>query len=124
MSRIRLTRRPGQPGTKKLMRLYGQDLICVRYRYDEELRQRIKTVEIAVDRAKWESQTRTRDDDEVVYFRIEDGKEDLLRRAVLHAGGRWNETNGLWRLPRRDASALGLLSRLVRPPRRRAGDYR
>jgi hypothetical protein len=105
------------------MRQYGKDLICVRYRYDEEMQQRIKTVEIAVDRAKWEVQIRKRDDAEVVYFRIEDG-EDLLRRAVLHAGGRWNETSGLWQLPRRDASALGLLSRLVRQPRRRAGDYR
>jgi hypothetical protein len=95
------------------MRQYGADLICVRYRYDEEMQQRIKTVEIAVDRAKWEVQTRKRDEAEIVYFRIEAG-EDLLRRAVLHAGGRWNEMNGLWRLPRRDASALGLLSRLVR----------
>ncbi|MDQ6799252.1 MAG: hypothetical protein M3041_00280 [Acidobacteriota bacterium] len=123
MSRIRLTRRPGQPGTKKLMRQYGQSLICVRYRYDEEMQQRIKTVEIAVERVKWEVQTHKRDDAQIVYFRIEDG-EDLLRRAVLHAGGRWNETNGLWRLPRRDASALGLLSRRVRQSTRRAGDSR
>src|SRR5438445_9282132 len=49
MKRIRLTRRPGQPGTKKLQQRYGDDLICVRYRYDEERGERIKTVEIAVD---------------------------------------------------------------------------
>jgi hypothetical protein len=31
---IRLTRRPGQPGTKKFVERYGERLVCVRYRYD------------------------------------------------------------------------------------------
>jgi hypothetical protein len=105
------------------MRQYGKDLVCVRYRYDEESRQRIKTVEIAVERTKWEAQTLPREDSEMIYFRIAEG-EHLLRRAVLLAGGRWNEINGLWQLPRRDAAALGLLSRSIRKPRRHAGDYR
>jgi gamma-glutamylcyclotransferase (GGCT)/AIG2-like uncharacterized protein YtfP len=100
------------------MREYGQDLICVRYRYDEELRQRIKTVEIVVDRAKWERQRRTQDGSEIVYFQIAE-EENLLRRAVLLAGGRWNENSDQWQLPRRVASALGLLSRVQ--GRRRIG---
>ena len=110
-----MTRRPGQPGTKKLMQTYGDDLVCVRYRYDEELRQRIKTVEIAVDRAEWDIR-RPANDDEFVDVRGAEG-EDLLRRAVLLAGGRWQETGDLWRLRRREAAALGILTRIMRKPR-------
>lgn len=29
--------KPGQDGTKSLVRQYGEQLICVRYRYDEAL---------------------------------------------------------------------------------------
>ena len=32
--KTRLTRKPGQKGTKKLTALYGEKLVCVRYRYD------------------------------------------------------------------------------------------
>jgi hypothetical protein len=37
---------PGQPGTKQLVKLYGDRLVCVRYRYDCEQQRRIKTVEL------------------------------------------------------------------------------
>jgi hypothetical protein len=110
MMRTLLTRRAGQPGTKKLMREYGRNLICVRYRYDEERGQRIKTVEIVVDRIAWRRRGAV-DDGAPVRFRIE-AREDLLRRAVLLAGGRWEEGTDTWTLPRKTAAALGLASRL------------
>ena len=50
MMRTRLTLKPGQPGTKSLLARYGKSLVCVRYRYDEQTRQRVKTVELIVDR--------------------------------------------------------------------------
>jgi hypothetical protein len=120
-----MTRRAGQPGTKKLQREYGSNLLCVRYRYDEDSRQRIKTVEIVVDRVKWQRSNACGDDSALVRFRI-DGREDLLRRAVLLAGGRWEEDSDTWTLPRHSASALGLLSRLVesRKARKAAHDHR
>ncbi len=37
--------KPGEPGTKKLLREYGDHLVCVRYRYDAQNRKRLKTVE-------------------------------------------------------------------------------
>jgi len=37
MMRVRLTRRAGQPGTTKLAEQYGENLLCVRYRYDDIL---------------------------------------------------------------------------------------
>jgi hypothetical protein len=43
---IRLTLKPGQKGTKKLLRRYGDKLVCVRYRYDPQNKKRYKTVEL------------------------------------------------------------------------------
>jgi hypothetical protein len=40
---------PGQKGTLKMYEKYGDDLYCVRYRYNRELGIRIKTVELIVD---------------------------------------------------------------------------
>ena len=49
MSRVRLSSKPGQPGTKSLVAQYGERLVCVRYRYDAQKRRRFKTVELIVD---------------------------------------------------------------------------
>ena len=50
----KLTLKPGQRGTKKLLKKYGNRLVCVRYRYDEEKKLRYKTVELIVDVTEWE----------------------------------------------------------------------
>jgi hypothetical protein len=44
----RLKLKPGQKGTKALVEQYGDALVCVRYRYDEASRTRIKTVELII----------------------------------------------------------------------------
>lgn len=49
----RLSLRPGQKGTKKLVVEYGDRLVAVRYRYDVERRKRYKTVELIVDETPW-----------------------------------------------------------------------
>lgn len=49
--KTRLKLKPGQKGTRKLVDIYGDALVCVRYRYDEESRARVKTVEI-IERAR------------------------------------------------------------------------
>ena len=46
--------KPGQPGTKKLTAQYGAQLVCVRYRYDEQQKRSFKTVELIVEEAPWE----------------------------------------------------------------------
>ncbi len=51
--RSRLILKPGQRGTKKLLARYGDRLLYVRYRYDEERRRRFKTVELIVDEVDW-----------------------------------------------------------------------
>jgi hypothetical protein len=49
--RARRTLAPGQKGTKKLLREYGAQLVCVRYRYDAERRLRFTTVELIVEQS-------------------------------------------------------------------------
>lgn len=53
-SRVGLTLRPGQRGTKKLVKRFGDDLLCVRYRYDEATGKRFKTVELILEEKEWE----------------------------------------------------------------------
>jgi hypothetical protein len=36
---------PGQNGTKQLLKKYGDQLVCVRYRHDKARQKRIKTIE-------------------------------------------------------------------------------
>jgi len=47
----RLKLKPGQKGTKRLLDIYGDSLVCVRYRYDTATRMRFKTVELIVEKS-------------------------------------------------------------------------
>ncbi len=49
--RVTKTLRPDRPGTLKLVRRYGEALLCVRYREDAHGRQRCTTVELVIDEA-------------------------------------------------------------------------
>jgi len=51
---VRLNLRAGENGTKKLVEKYGEKLICVRYRHDEALGMRYKTVELIEESGYWE----------------------------------------------------------------------
>jgi hypothetical protein len=42
--------KPGQKGIEDLLARYGPSLLCVRYRYDEHSNQRVKHVELVVQR--------------------------------------------------------------------------
>lgn len=119
--RILLTRRAGSPGTKKLLSRYGSDLICVRYRYDAAMHERVKTIELIVERVPWRGRgRRTAATLSVpVCVRLRE-RETLLRRAILLAGGRWDEASDLWHVNQEVVTALGLESRIVRRQRNSA----
>lgn len=112
--KTRLTLKPGQNGTKKLLRKYGGRLVAVRYRYDEERRLRFKTAEIVEEQLPWIPPVPSdRDPNEPVLVRI--GYEEAsLRQAVKEAGGRWNQDRKLWELRLSAAYAMGLDQRIVR----------
>jgi hypothetical protein len=41
---VKATLAPGQNGTKQLLKQYGDQLICVRYRYNKARQKRFKTI--------------------------------------------------------------------------------
>lgn len=105
------TFRPGEKGTRRLLRDWGERLVCVRYRYNAARNMRLKTVEIVVDEAAWK---RKSDADCGVEVR---SWEKELRDAIVAAGGRWNRELGMWILAKGKARRLGLEHRAKRIPR-------
>ena len=93
----RLNLKPGQKGTKRLTAQYGERLLYVRYRYDEERGVRLKTVEIIVEETPWSPSVRLRDDD-IVPVVVEYGEKEL-REQVKSLGGKWNPTTRVWQVP-------------------------
>jgi hypothetical protein len=102
---------PGQKGTKKLLRQYGSQLVCVRYRYDAERRLRFKTVELIIEQAPWSPTPMRIADTTLVGVRV-GAKEVALQRQVKQAGGRWNPAERVWEMSYSRAMALGLNDRI------------
>jgi hypothetical protein len=105
---IRLTRRPGQPGTRKLLQRFGERLVCVRYRYDAQNHCRHKTVELIVETVPWRASVRRarRRDEEMVAVRIAYAETELRLGAI------WRPQQRLWEMRWRDAKRLGISDRV------------
>lgn len=93
--KTRLILKPGQRGTKRLTDKYGDALVCVRFRYDAITKQRLKTVELIIERTDWEPPPEKFADDSLVAIKVE-GYETDLRKLVKDAGGKWNPEKKLW----------------------------
>jgi hypothetical protein len=93
--KARLILKPGQPGTKNLVKKYGDSLLCVRFKYDMEKQQRLKTVELIVERTEWTPPASRYSEDSLVYLSIE-AADMPMRLQAKAAGGRWNPGKRLW----------------------------
>ena len=98
MMRARRTLTPSQEGTKKLLRQYGSQLVCIRYRYDVERWLRFKRVELIIEQAPWSPTPASIAGTTLVGVRV-GAKEVELQRQVKQAGGRWNPTERVWEIP-------------------------
>jgi hypothetical protein len=78
---------PDQRGAKKFLERYGEQLVCVCHRYDEQRCKRFTTVEIIVEESGWSPPEKP----EIVGLRVE-FRETKLQRRVKQAGGKWNST--------------------------------
>ena len=110
--RTRKTLFPGQPGTKKLVQQYGDKLVCVRYRYDAIRKERVKTVEVIVERNVWEPDGQRIPPNKRISIRVKPGEKDLGIR-VKAAGGRWNRKKQVWELAYKEVVAMKLTDRIV-----------
>jgi hypothetical protein len=104
-----LTLMPGDRGTARELREYGDRLICVRYRYDEKLKKRFKTVELKVDEIPWEPAPT---DDDCVFIKVKWNEKDV-QEQVKKAGGKWDKIRKLWKFPYGKVKALSLISRFA-----------
>jgi len=79
---------PGNPGTKnkKWMKQYGDNLICIRYKYDRNTKMKVR----------------------IRYGEIH------LGTLVKSAGGKWNAVEKVWEAPYGEVKMLGLTHRIVR----------
>ena len=91
----RLNLKPGQKGTKALVEKYGDDLVCVRYRYDDTSRTRIKTVELIVEKEELPPPVQRIKDDALVSVQIAYGEVEL-GKLVKKLGGKWAADVKLW----------------------------
>lgn len=113
--RTRATLTPGQKGTRKLMQMYGNELLCVRYRYDEARQKRVTTVELVVSEAPWQPPESKPAPTSLVKVRIA-YDEKALQQQVREAGGEWNRAERVWEVPAEWIEPLSLERRVVKAP--------
>ena len=74
-----------------------QGIAAVRYRYDEQRKERFKTVELIVEEDDGEAPEGQEADGRVVQFRVP-WSEVAVRHRVKEARGRWDPASRLWAL--------------------------
>ena len=106
---ITKTLQPGDMGTLNLVETYGEQLVCVRYRVDENTKKRYTTVELIVE----EKPFRRRTPRYCVLVKIK-FEETELRDRVKAAGARWNSQEKSWLMDYRVAMKMKLKDRIIR----------
>lgn len=107
---VRATLKPGNKGTIKYLRQYGDQLVTVRYRYDKHRMKRLTTVEIIVDEQDWVRDIRFAPN-KLVPVQI-DYSETELRQQVKQMGGWWHNDKKVWMLKYQRVCELGLEARI------------
>jgi len=107
---VKATLLPGVNGTKALLRGYGDQLVCVRYRYDKKKQNRYKTIEIIVEEKDWVPATISYPEKRV-FVRIGYGEAEL-RELIKHNGRYWNPEKKAWHINYRKVVELGLEKRI------------
>ena len=102
----------GQPGTKKLVERYGDNLICVRHRYDNQKKTIYKTIEIIIESRLLQENNKKIPEHKSVDIRI--GYNEVeLRSRIKACGGKWDPQRKVWQLSYKKVKELDLLNRIV-----------
>ena len=123
--KIRTVLQPGKRGTKALVKEYGSQLICVRYRYDYAAKKKYKTVELVISEDDWQPPVALHPDEDrpkmldqgysladKVKVRIAWDEKDLQFKAKSH-GGMWSPKDKAWLICEQDAIRAGLMNRVI-----------
>jgi len=95
-----------------LLTQYGDRLVCVRYRYDAQQKERFKTVELIVAERERELPPPRFAADTIVAVRVSFAEVEL-REQVKQTGGKWNRSHKVWELRYEHVVALKLEARIV-----------
>lgn len=112
------TLKPGKNGTKRLVDIYGDSLVAVRYRHDREKQLSYTTVELIIEHkpiptpALNTAAYRMYQERQLVAVRIRYAEAELQSLA-RKAGGKWDRDKQLWLLRYGDAIRLGLKERII-----------
>jgi hypothetical protein len=88
--------RPGENGTTTRLKQYGEQLVCVRYRYDKPRRKRYETVELIIDGKDWILDTLV-PAGKRVFIKIGYGEMELREQVKLQAvTGTRTRRHGNW----------------------------
>lgn len=100
-------RKPGQPGTIKLLKQYGPALRCVRYVHDHETGERYKSIELI--QTTYSGPTPADRVPPTVWVGIEIApNESELRRKIKALGGRYDTDDQLWFVRHEDYKVMNL----------------
>lgn len=108
---VKTVLQPGENGTKQLLKQYGDQLICVRYRYDKARQKRLKTVELIIDEKDWVPGVRL-PAEKLVSVRVDYGEIEL-RDRMKKAGAFWDANKKVWRVKYQAVLELGMERRIV-----------
>lgn len=103
---------PGDPGSKKWVKQYGIELICIRYRYDSKRNLRVKTVELIAEEKPYRINRKKIPANKKVKIRVRYGEVET-GKLVREAGGIWNKAEKVWIISYGQVKALGLINRIV-----------
>lgn len=109
LGKVGQTLRPGQHGTQRHLRRFGDRLLLVCYRYDPARQVRRTTVELLVEESPWVPPA-----PKTVHVHVAWTETDL-RQRLKGAGARWNSLVRRWETTQDVARALGLENRIDLP---------
>jgi hypothetical protein len=119
---VRKTMRPGEPGTRRHLRDWGERLVCVRHRVDPTRGLRFTTVEIVASSKRLARPRREPHPEALVYARVGRDEWELERRLRTTKSATYDPDLNVWRMRYETAVRLRLKRRLLfKRPERRAG---
>lgn len=106
---------PGTNGTKRFAAEYGDKLVCVRYRLDEQGQRRVTTIELIVEEKRLPTimpvTPEAKYPNTLVHVPIQ-FHESALRQRAKHLGAKWLPHLRAWEMSYHTALQLGITSRI------------
>jgi hypothetical protein len=117
---VRKTMRPGEPGTRRHLRDWGDRLVCVRHRVDPVKGLRFTTIEIVASAKRVARLKREPHPEALVYARVGRDEWELESRLRTTRSATYDEALNVWRMRYETAVRLRLKRRILfkRPEKR------